>query len=95
MGQLGLLSIHFPGLENIERFGLLVVLKLVVRFGRVWLHMNPDVEVAAEAFRCGASGYLLKSCMAAEIVLAIREVLRGKSYMSATLSRDTVNFLRR
>lgn len=61
----------------------------------VYLTMNHDVEVAAEAFRRGASGYLLKTCAAAEMVVAVRDVLRGKSYMSTALSRDTINFLRR
>jgi len=61
----------------------------------VYLTMNPDVEVAAEAFRRGASGYLLKTCAAADIVLAVREVLRGKSYLSPALSRDSIDFLRR
>jgi CheY-like chemotaxis protein len=28
----------------------------------IYLTMNPDTEVAAEAFRRGASGYLLKTC---------------------------------
>jgi DNA-binding NarL/FixJ family response regulator len=61
----------------------------------VYLTMNPDVEVAAEAFRRGAHGYLLKTCAAGELVLGVREALRGKSYVSPALSRDTVNFLRR
>jgi DNA-binding NarL/FixJ family response regulator len=61
----------------------------------VYLTMNPDVEVAAEAFRCGASGYLLKTCAAAEMVLAVRDVLRGKSYLSPALSRDAISFMRR
>jgi DNA-binding NarL/FixJ family response regulator len=61
----------------------------------VYLTMNPDIEVAAEAFRRGASGYLLKTCAASELVVAVRDVLRGKSYMSPALSRDTVNFLRK
>ena len=61
----------------------------------VYLTMNPDVEVAAEAFRRGASGYLLKTCAAADIVVAVRTVLRGKSYISKALSRDTIEFLRR
>ena len=61
----------------------------------VYLTMNPDADVAAEAFRCGASGYLLKTCAAAEMVTAMREVLRGKSYISRALPRDTVNFMRR
>ena len=61
----------------------------------VYLTMNPDVDVAAEAFRRGASGYLLKTCAAADIVLAVRDVLRGKSYMSPALPREVVNFLRK
>jgi len=61
----------------------------------VYLTMNSNIEVAAEAFRCGASAYLLKTCAAVEMMAAIREVLRGKTYMSSGLSRDTVNFLRR
>jgi DNA-binding NarL/FixJ family response regulator len=61
----------------------------------VFLTMNPDVEVAAEAFRRGASGYLLKTCAAAELVVAVRDVLRGKSFVSSALSRETINFLRR
>jgi DNA-binding NarL/FixJ family response regulator len=60
----------------------------------IYLTMNPDVDLAAEAFRRGANGYLLKTCAAAELVLGVREVLRGKSYMSPALPRDTINFLR-
>jgi DNA-binding NarL/FixJ family response regulator len=61
----------------------------------IYLTMNHDPEVAAEAFRRGASGYLLKTCAASELVVAVRDVLRGKTYLSQALSRDTVNFLRR
>jgi DNA-binding NarL/FixJ family response regulator len=60
----------------------------------VFLTMNSDPEVAAEAFARGASGYLLKTCAASEMVLAVREVLRGKTYLSKALSRDTIDSLR-
>lgn len=60
----------------------------------VYLTMNPDPEVAAEAFRRGASGYLLKTCAAGEMVIAVRKVLRGMSYMSPALPKETVSFLR-
>src|ERR1039458_6950509 len=60
----------------------------------VYLTMNTDIEVAAKAFERGASGYLLKTCAAAEMVVAVREVLRGKSYMSQGLSRDAIDCLR-
>lgn len=61
----------------------------------VFLTMNSDIELAAEAFRRGASGYLLKTCAASEMVTAVHEVLRGRSYMSKTLHRNDVNYLRR
>jgi DNA-binding NarL/FixJ family response regulator len=61
----------------------------------IFLTMNPDPELAAEAFRRGASGYLLKTSAAAEMVVSVREVLRGKSYLSPRMSKDTVDFLRR
>jgi|SRR5580658_1132644 DNA-binding NarL/FixJ family response regulator len=60
----------------------------------VYLTMNPESDVAAEAFERGASAYLLKTCAAAEMVIAVREVLRGKSYLSKGLSQDAIDCLR-
>ena len=39
--------------------------------------MNEDADLAAEAFRAGASAYLLKRSAASELLTAIREVMRG------------------
>jgi DNA-binding NarL/FixJ family response regulator len=61
----------------------------------IFLTMNTDIELAAEAFRRGASGYLLKTCAAKEMLTAVREVLQGRSYMSRTLCKEEVNYLRR
>ena len=87
------LDIAMPVLNGLDAGRQLKELLPAVKL--VYLTMNPDVEVAAEAFRRGASGYLLKTCAAVEMVLAVREVLRGKSYISPALSRDTIDFLRR
>jgi DNA-binding NarL/FixJ family response regulator len=61
----------------------------------IYLTMNPDPKLAAQAFRRGASGYLLKTCATSEMVAAVRAVLQGRSYMSATSSRNDVTYLRR
>ena len=61
----------------------------------VFLTMNHDANLAAEAFRRGASGFLLKTCAASELAIAIREILRGMSYLSPTIAKDTVDFLMR
>ena len=61
----------------------------------VYLTMNNRADVAAEAFRRGASGYVLKHCSAEELVTAIRRVLRNESYMSPLITKETVEFLLR
>ena len=61
----------------------------------VFVTMNADIELAAEAFRRGASAYLLKTCAASEMLIAVREVLNGRSYMSRAICKDDVDFLRR
>jgi DNA-binding NarL/FixJ family response regulator len=71
------------------------VKELLPKIKLVYLTMNPDLGVAAEAFRCKASGYLLKTCATAELLHAVREVLRGMTYTSKTLCKDEIDYLRR
>jgi DNA-binding NarL/FixJ family response regulator len=59
----------------------------------VFLTMNTDPALAAEAFRRGASGYLLKTGTAAELTTAIREVLLGRSYLSPAIAKEAVDFM--
>jgi DNA-binding NarL/FixJ family response regulator len=70
------------------------VMKLLPRVKLVYMTLTSDADVAAEAFELGASGYLLKTCAAAEVVLAVHEVLRGKTYLSKAMSRHTINAIR-
>ena len=58
----------------------------------VYLTMNPDLGVAAEAFRCGASGYLLKTSAGTELITAVRKVLQGEYYVSPLVTTDTDSF---
>ena len=60
----------------------------------VYMTLTADADVAAEAFELGASGYLLKTCAASELTLAVHEVLRGRTYLSKAISRDTIDSLR-
>ena len=59
----------------------------------VFLTMNTDPVLAAEAFRRGASAYLLKTCAASELIVAVREVLNGRSYLSPAVAKETVDVL--
>src|SRR6185369_17052588 len=46
------------------------------------LTMNEDSEIARESLKQWASGYLLKKSAASELVKAIREALRGRTYVT-------------
>jgi DNA-binding NarL/FixJ family response regulator len=59
----------------------------------IYLTMNPDPDLAGEALRLGASGYVLKSSAAHELKQAIHEALRGRSYITPLITRDVVGSL--
>jgi DNA-binding NarL/FixJ family response regulator len=45
-----------------------------------------DRMYAEEAFRAGASGYVLKQSAASELLVAVREVLAGNYFVTASLA---------
>lgn len=59
----------------------------------VFLTMNQGADVAADAFRRGASAYVLKQSAAEELLTALRKVIRGESYLSPLITRETVTHL--
>ena len=54
----------------------------------IYLTQNRDPRLAVEAFRRKASGYLLKDSAASELTTAIREALRGRSYVSPAIAKE-------
>ena len=54
----------------------------------VFLTMKDDANLAAAALRLGPVGYVLKSAGASELLKAVSEVLRGRSYVTAKLRAE-------
>jgi len=54
----------------------------------IFLTVNEDPDVAAEAIRRGASGYLLKKAASSELFEAIRTVLQGRPYITPLITHD-------
>jgi len=69
--------------------------KLLPAIKLIYLTVSEDPDLAAEAFRIGASGYLLKNSAASELFTAIREVGAGRSYLTPLLTHDLVESLLR
>ncbi len=59
----------------------------------IFLTMNQDPAIAAEAFRAGASGFLLKTSAGSELVKAIEETTSGRSYVTPLIAQDLVEVL--
>lgn len=52
----------------------------------IFLTMHDDATLLSEAFRCGASGYILKQAAGEELANAIREVAHGNNYVSPLIT---------
>jgi len=59
----------------------------------VFLTMHEDRDLMLEAFKAGASGYLLKRSAASELILAIREVVQQRSYVTPLLGMNVIRSL--
>jgi DNA-binding NarL/FixJ family response regulator len=91
--DLVLLDISMPELNGLDAGEQIKQKNRAVKLVYITQTIAPDV--AAEAFRRGASGYLIKHCTADELAIAVRGVLRGESYLSPLVTKDTVQYLLR
>jgi len=57
------------------------------------LTMHADPQLAVQAFRAGASAYLLKVSSGEELVRAIDEAVRGRMYLSPLISKDLISVM--
>jgi DNA-binding NarL/FixJ family response regulator len=86
-----LLDVAMPLLNGLDAGRQLKAQRRSVKL--IYLTMNPDPDLAGEALRLGASGYVLKSSAAQELKQAIQEALRGCSYITPLITRDVVGSL--
>jgi DNA-binding NarL/FixJ family response regulator len=87
------LDIAMPRLNGLDAARRLKRLMPAVKV--VFLTVSEDPDLAAEAFRAGASGYLLKNSAAVELLRAIAEVFQGRSYVTPLVTQGLVgSFLR-
>jgi DNA-binding NarL/FixJ family response regulator len=56
----------------------------------IFLTMHADASYAVEALDAGGSAYILKSAGVAEILLAIREVLNGRVFVSPSINQEVL-----
>ena len=57
----------------------------------IMLSMHANEEYVLQALRAGASGYLVKDAATAELEIAMRSVINGKTYLSPSISKTLID----
>jgi DNA-binding NarL/FixJ family response regulator len=86
-----LLDISMPELNGLDAGEQIKSKNSTVKLVYMTMSLGPDL--AAEAFRRGASAYVLKQCSAEELLIAVRLVLRGEYYLTPLITEDAVELL--
>jgi DNA-binding NarL/FixJ family response regulator len=83
-----LMDINLPGMDGIECVRRLRAANVTAHI--VMLTTFDDAAVVFESLKAGAVGYVLKVSPAAEILVAIRDVVAGGAPMSSAIARKVV-----
>jgi len=78
-----LLDVTLPVLNGLEAARRLK--KKLPAISIIFLTMNEDRDLAAEALRVGAAGYVLKKSAASEVRQAIKAALSGHTFVTASV----------
>ncbi len=81
-------DVSMPLLNGIEAVREIKRMEIPVKV--VFLTMHPDATYAKRAIQVGALGYVLKHSAPSELVTAIREAMRGRTYVTPALAGDAL-----
>ncbi|MEI6258825.1 MAG: response regulator transcription factor [Deltaproteobacteria bacterium] len=82
-------DISMPALNGID--AARQIKKLDARIRVVFLTMHADAGYAASAFEAGASGFVLKHSAPQELITAIRDAMRGRTYITPIIAGDLID----
>jgi DNA-binding NarL/FixJ family response regulator len=83
------LDIAMPRLNGLDAARHLK--RTIPKIKLIFMTMNEDPDLVGEAFRAGASGFLLKQAAAFELMDAIEKVLKGGSYVTPSAADGQAN----
>lgn len=87
--DIALVDIALPSLNGLD--ACRQIKKAAPEVKLLILTMHAEQYFVTEAFRAGVSGYVLKESAAEELKFAIKEVLKGRLYVSPSVAKNLVN----
>jgi DNA-binding NarL/FixJ family response regulator len=89
--DLVVLDVAMPLLNGLDAARQIKQIDRSVRL--VFVTMNEDPDLAAEAFRAGGAAYLLKRSAGSELLTAIREAMKHRSYVTPLVTEGMLGAL--
>lgn len=86
--DLALVDISLPLLNGLDACRQIKKANPTVKVIALTMHL--EKHFVTEAFRAGVSGYVLKQSVADELIFAIKEVLKGRTYVSPLVTQNLV-----
>jgi DNA-binding NarL/FixJ family response regulator len=89
--DLALIDVSMPELTGVETTRELLDIAPACKV--ILISMHSQAEMVREAFRAGASGYVLKRSAAVELLTAMFEVMKGNAYVSSSIAKEALSSL--
>lgn len=86
-----ILDIAMPHLNGLDAGELIKKRRPGIKL--IFITMNSEPEVAAEAFSRGANGFVPKQCSGRELLAAVKSVLNGESYLPPQITKETLDYV--
>jgi DNA-binding NarL/FixJ family response regulator len=81
-----IMDLTMPGMSGLQATA--EVRKLGFGFGILVLTMHNEPGIVCRAFSAGASGYLVKESIAAELWMALQDLRESKIYLSPSMQKE-------
>lgn len=82
-------DVSMPLLNGIEAARQIKKIDATIKI--VFLTMHPDAIYAANAFEAGASGFVLKHSASSELIRAIHEAIKGRTFVTPLIAGDLIH----
>ena len=89
--DVAILDVAMPLLNGLDAARQIHAISPSIRL--IFLTMNDDPDLAAEAFRAGATAYLLKRSPASELLTAIRQAMKSRKYVTPLITEGMLGAL--
>jgi DNA-binding NarL/FixJ family response regulator len=81
-------DVSMPGMTGLDAARTFVAEGIPSKI--IILTMHADPAIVGEAFRIGATGFLLKHSAGEELIIAVQEAVRGNSYLTPVVTREFI-----